>query len=216
MRRAKRAPTKPRTRRKPAARASRGAANRPTQPRVVGPSLAELRRRATERLRGIARLRAVIEREHLAAEEICDRLRAARPTEVVAWGPRVGLAEEDGEPSAGAEEGARPRVRLGALQSKLRAAHAALEAAESRNRGLQRRLLALEAQRLEPDGSGTRQGGGLGASRAEVAALQAELRRARAGSDGLRENMTSLLGFLDELSGILSPSEETAESTPDS
>jgi len=163
-----------------------------------GPSMAELRRRASRQLREIARLLAVVQSEYAAAAAECDRLRAARPEA----NPDAAPALSDGE------QRERLRERVSALQEKLRETDSALAGAQARNRELQARVRALEAggERLEKRAAADGWSG-------ETAGLQAELRRARLANNALQQDMENLLRFLGELAGMLGPPSEGQGST---
>jgi cell division septum initiation protein DivIVA len=168
-----------------------------------GPSLAELKRRATARRRELGRFLAAVEREYRAAAEECERLRAARP-ESLPNAPASDHERPSREPADGDErEGA--RLRIAALQQALRQAEQTLAAAQARNRQLEEEVAALEAQRVladeRPDQGTT---GKPALWRARVAALEDELKRAELDRDCLREDMLNLLSFLEKLTSILS------------
>lgn len=148
MSRTKRGSATSRARRKAAASASALGKAEPAPP------MAELRRRATRRLRAVARLRALVEREYRVAAEECERLRAAWPAEAIPAEARAAAPEQAGRTGGGSgrEEGRREPLQL--------------------------------------------------------EALQAEAEATRASSDGSNESMTGLLGFLEELSAILSPHQD--------
>jgi hypothetical protein len=108
------------------------AAGKPSAtPRKAAPPLAELRRRATQRLRQIACLLAIVRAEYDAAAAECERLDAAGPTADV----QLALDGEAAEQLA---------ARFAALKDKPKQMESALAAAHDRNRELQARLAHLE------------------------------------------------------------------------
>lgn len=179
------------------------------------PSLAELRRRATQRLRDLAMSVACARADYLAAARECARLRAAGLPQ---GRPREASGERVRDPSAGTPPD--PARRVGEplatapqneLHEKLRAAEAALSQEREANKVLAGRTQVLEARIDELkealcDGArgATRKG------ETELTALEAELRRAQAANARLQEDLSRLLGFLEELSDILPGSAEVA------
>jgi len=150
------------------------------------PPLAELRRRATQRLQEIACLLAVVRAEYLVALADCQRLQAARP-----------LA--DPELPAEGEAVEQLAARFGALRGKLKQMESALTAAHDRNRELQARIAHLERGHgqegapASPGAVGIERAAGEGAGRTASAHPDASV----------QDEMTGLLGFLDELTEML-------------
>ena len=99
--------------------------------------------------------------------------------------------------------------RVQTLQAELQEAQALLAAEQTDSRCLRERERELEA-RLEElrESSQETESGLLGNLRGRVVSLEVELEHSRAESARLQEAMTRLLGFLDELSRILSVSAE--------
>lgn len=182
-------------RRSKATASSRRARAAPHAKTAAEPPLAELRRRATQRLRHIACLLAVVRAEYLAAVAECERLHAARPGGEL----QFALDGEAGERLAG---------QLALLRGKLGQVESALIAAQDRNRELQARLALLENGRGRDAGQGAR-------GRADLASVGGEpsVMRPAAGRSGLplQEEMANLLRFLDELTAAL-PSQASSVS----
>ena len=179
------------------------------------PSLAELRRRATQRLRELAMSVACARADYLAAARECARLRAAGLPQ---GRPREASGERARDPSAGTPPDPAGRVgeppataRQKELDEKLRAAEAALGQEKEANKVLAGRTQVLQA-RIDELEEGLCEGA-RGATRkgeTELTALEAELRRAQAANARLQEDVSRLLGFLEELSDILPGSAEVA------
>lgn len=100
-------------------------------PKEAAAPLAEIRRRATQRLRQIACLLAIVRAEYAVAAADCHRLEAAR----------IGA---DGQLTADGQATDQLAARFAALKDKLKQMEAALAAAHHRNRELQARVAQLE------------------------------------------------------------------------
>ena len=183
--------------------------------RAPKPSLAELRRRATQHLRELAMSAACARADYLTAARECLRLRAAG---LLHTQPREASGERMGDASAGTPQ--EPAARVGEppptapqreLHEKLRAAEAALTREKEANKGLADRTQVLEARIGElKEGLCESARGATRKGETELTALEAELRRAQAANARLQEDVSRLLGFLEELSDILPGSAEVA------
>jgi len=153
--------------------------------------------------------------DYLAAARECARLRAAGLPHA---DPKGTSGERARGPSAGAPPEAAGRVGeplattpQKELHDKLRAAEAALSQEKEANRVLVGRTQVLEARIEELKGALCEGGpGATGKGETELTALEAELRRAEAANARLQEDVSRLLGFLEELSDILPGSAEVA------
>ena len=103
---------------------------RASAPKKAAPPLTEIRRQATQRLRQIACLLAIVRAEYAVAAADCQRLEAARNGADV--------------PTADGEAVEQLAVRFAALREKLKQMESALAAAHDRNRELQARIAQLE------------------------------------------------------------------------
>lgn len=199
-----------------------GARRRTQAPANGALSLAELRRRAVQQLRGRAAALEKARREYEAAAEECARLHAGEPTgnghapdserELAAEELRHRLAEEErkGRDASAAAEAERLRRREAeeareAVSAKLDAARDAL----SRERSRAERLEAEVAEVRDRAEAREREANAEAASaderlHAEMALMTRKLEECRAENDRLRAEMRGLLEFLDRLSEILS------------
>lgn len=177
------------------------------------PLMAELKRRAVARLRELSTALETVRRDHAAAEAECRRLHAVplQPTPEPAPPSESGAARAQEKPM---DDSAIDRVqelasRVQGLRAELQEAQALLAAEQTDSRCLRERERELEA-RLEElrESSQETESGLLGNLRGRVVSLEVELEHSRAESARLQEAMTRLLGFLDELSRILSISAE--------
>jgi HAMP domain-containing protein len=175
--------------------------------------MAEMKRRAVVRLRELSTALEALRRDHAAAEAECRRLQATPPQPTPEPAPPSGAAAARAQEKP-VDDSAIDRVqelasRVQGLRAELQEAQALLVAEQTDNRCLRESARELEA-RLEGlrESSRETESGLLGSLRGRVVSLEAELERSRAESLRLQEAMTRLLGFLDELSGILSVSAE--------
>lgn len=214
------------------------AARRPRRP-PPGPPLFELRRRARARLRELSEALRTLQQEYREAADQCDRLKAARPDDVLGSLPASPEAKATGPP-ASAEQMEPLRAlaaRVQALEERLCRALAALTEEQSACHEIQEardalaRQLREAEQRLGEEQStaearearvreledrvrhfqeDSRQSSNTSeAWQQRVAAIQADLTQAQAANARLREDMSSLLRFLDELNTILAPAAPT-------
>ena len=175
--------------------------------------MAELKRRAVARLRELSTALETVRRDHAAAEAECRRLHAA-PSQA---SPQLdaastgGAAPEVAGPSSDRRIDRVPELvsRVQTLRAELQEAQALLAAEQTDSRCLRERARELEA-RLEElrESSQETESGLLGNLRGRAVSLEVELEHSRAESARLQEAMNRLLGFLDELSRILSVSAE--------
>ena len=156
-------------------------AARPTVACGSAPPLAELRRRATDRLRKVSLALAALDRERAEAAAECERLAAALPHSTT--------------------DLKRPQSTV----PELAAAHTQADRLEATVKEVSARL-ASPIQRPQSQGAETS-----GEGRARMAELQAELKKAVADNATLREDMARLVRFLDELTEVLqgSPGDRT-------
>ena len=177
--------------------------------------MAEMKRRAVVRLRELSTALETLRRDHAAAEAECRRLHAVplQATPEPAPPPGDGAAPARERPP---DDDTIDRVqelasRVQMLRAELQEAQALLVAEQMDSRCLRESARELEA-RLEElrESSQETESGLLGNLRGRVVSLEVELEHSRAESLRLQEAMTRLLGFLDELSGILSVSAESS------
>lgn len=158
-------------------------AARPTVACGSAPPLAELRRRATDRLRKVSLALAALDRERAEAAAECERLAAALPHSTT----------DLKRPQSTA-----PVPELAAARTQADRLEATVKEVSAR--------LASPIQRPQSQGAETS-----GEGRARMAELQAELKKAVADNATLREDMARLVRFLDELTEVLqgSPGDRT-------
>ncbi len=172
-----------------AKRPSRGLKTEPaaaaesSPPRGVpaAPPMAELRRRATERLRRLERLLAIVQAEHQAAAAECERLRAAKPDAVGA----LDIDRNGGTPATD-----RPAVR------RVKPASVASPRRSEQKEALISDLGSATERGRVTQADGTGQPGRDRSARTSPVGVP---REAEAGS---------LLSFLDDLAEALSPASD--------
>ena len=177
------------------------------------PLMAELKRRAVARLRELSTALETVRRDHAAAEAECRRLHAAhshaspQPDAVSTGGAAREVAGPSSDATIDRVQELVSRVQM--LRAGLQEAQALLVAEQMDSQCLREKARELEA-RLEEfrESSRQTQSGLLDNLRRRVVSLEGELEHSRAESARLQEAMTRLLGFLDELSRILSVSAE--------
>jgi len=223
--------------RRAAHRSGRGSGRQQKSGRSPAPYLAELRRRATARLRELSAALETARQEYQAAAAECARLRAPDP-----GGP------PDADPASSASTGEVPESivpynepeeiehlvsRIEALEQKLSQTGEALAAERERRREvedraheLERKLRAAEVKLSEEQAranahaerahelqaqleslrtqAADRQAESLEAVRSRLTDLETDLKNTKAVNARLRAEMRQLLGFLDELNGVLS------------
>jgi hypothetical protein len=183
------------------------------------PPLAELRRKAADRLHQLSRRLAAARADYEEALADCLRLRAACSDDGLpsAAPPDTTAHPEPPEPvpSQSSIEAEELRAHISALETKLCETERTLAAEQDTNRSLQAKLRDLETS-LSRCRSASRpvDPPRPQASPAELADLQAELDHARATDAKLQQQIDGLLRFLDELSAVLSLSVDAPHGTP--
>lgn len=202
---------------------------------LPGPPLYEMRRQATARLRELSNALRDLRQEYLDAAEVCARLKAAQPSSASDLDPneqgavagRTQPAVAESEPSTeavGRVQAFEQRLRetaaelaekqtaaakleeiRDALAGHLGKVEGELADEQSRAERLEVRVAELEDQVRQFQTLNRQSTESSEEWRERVATVQAELKRAQTTNVRLRDDMSGLLRFLDELGTILAP-----------